>query len=96
MATSNISFKVSHGDAALIDKIIDRALASAKKNGFECDRLDLEMDITATHANGNPLRLHDLLNADDLNFAHDVWGIRSKIDRTTGKLTDHFSPRYSA
>ena len=52
--------------------------------------------LAATHANGNPLRLHDLLNADDLNFAHDVWGIRSKIDRTTGKLTDHFSPRYSA
>lgn len=53
------------------------------------------MDITACHANGNPLRLAELLKADDGNFGHDVFGIRRFIDRTTGRLMGHFRPRYS-
>ncbi len=41
-----------------------------------------------------PLRLADLLAADDFNFAHDVFGIMRHIDRRTGRLDNHFVPRF--
>jgi hypothetical protein len=53
------------------------------------------MDITACHLNGCPLRLGELLGADDANFAHDVFGIRRHLNRETGKLEDCFCPRYA-
>ena len=46
---------------------------------------DAEMDIIATHANGCPLRLDQLLNARDGDFAHDIFGIRRFLDRQTGQ-----------
>lgn len=57
--------------------------------------LDADMDITATHCNGNPLRLDDLLNADAFQFAHDIGGIRRHLNRETGKLEDCFVPRFT-
>jgi hypothetical protein len=57
---------------------------------------EINMDISATHLNGNPLKLKELLTADDLNFSHDLVGIRNHIDRNTGKLKNCFLPRYSA
>ncbi len=76
-------------------KIAKRAVAMAKKMGVKYTQMDAIMDIDACHSNGNPLKLLDLLQADDTNFAHDVFGIRRFIDRTSGKLTDCFVPRYS-
>jgi len=55
----------------------------------------MTMDVSAVHANGNPLRLEDLLHADDFNFAHDMSGICNCLDRNTGKLTRNFLPRFS-
>ena len=55
----------------------------------------LDMDLSATHA-VTPLRLGDLLAADDFHFAHDVFGIMRHIDRRTGRLDDHFVPRFCA
>lgn len=60
------------------------------------DILSFTMDIEATHCNGNPLRLQELLEADDANFGHDVFGINKYLNRDTGKLSDHFMPRFSA
>lgn len=54
-----------------------------------------EMDINACHSNGNPLDLKALLEADDFNFCHDVFGIRNHINRATGQLENCFSPRFS-
>jgi hypothetical protein len=65
----------------------EKRLGIAKQN--------LTMDLTAVHANGNPLRLAALLAADDFNFAHDVYGIQQHINRNTAKLENHFSPRFS-
>jgi hypothetical protein len=59
------------------------------------DKLACDMDLTACHNNGNPLKLENLLNADDGNFAHDVVGINHNLNRKTGKLENCFSPRYS-
>ena len=54
------------------------------------------MDVTATHNQGAPLQLRQLLAADDGDFAHDVFGIRRWLDRDTGKLAGCFTPRYRA
>ena len=40
------------------------------------------------------LRLEDLLNADDFNFAHDVVGIVNNINRETLNF-NHFLPRFA-
>ena len=53
----------------------------------------VEMDVIAVNANGCPLDLQKLLDADDFNFAHDVDGIYWHLDRNTGKLKDCFLPR---
>ena len=74
----------------LIKQIAERA---AKQLGV--DRLDTAMDVTATHET-NPLQLYRLLNADDINFAHDIYGIRNHLNRATGYLMDCFYPRCSA
>lgn len=58
------------------------------------DRLSLMMDIEAVHAEIG-LKLNDLLNADDLNFSHDVVGIQQNVDRVNKKLTNLFLPRYA-
>ena len=95
----DISFEVTREEAAIIRQIatrgwnIDWLRQSYVKAG--CDKTSMVMDVTATHANGNPLRLADLLAADDFNFAHDMSGIANCLDRNTGKLTNLFSPRFS-
>lgn len=72
-------------------KIVERA----RKMDPEYETMDALMDISATHCSGNPMDLVRLLGADDFNFAHDVFGIRNRLDRRTGKLTGLFSPRFS-
>lgn len=52
------------------------------------------MDIENAHTN-MPLRLHELLAADRMNFAHDVLGIFDHLDRSSGKLMDCFVPRFA-
>ena len=86
-----LNFNVSKTESNLIDHIVKRAC----KHYPGLDKLEFSMDVTVTHANGNPLRLHDLLNAPDLDFCHDIFGIYIYLDRSTGKLKDCFSPRYS-
>lgn len=59
------------------------------------DGRDAEMDVLAAHLNGCPLELRSLLAAPDVDFAHDIFGIRDHLDRSTGKLQDCFDPRHS-
>lgn len=76
--------------------IARRAVIMAKKYGIlDYPQMTALMDIDACHNNGCPLKLDELLKADDANFAHDVFGIRESIDRKTGKLTGCFLPRYA-
>lgn len=85
----------SKSDDKIISQIVTRALEMAEKYGVDYDRMSCHMDISACHSNGCPLQLERMLNADDLNFAHDVFGIRKHIDRRTGVLTGHFLPRFA-
>ncbi|KKL70522.1 hypothetical protein LCGC14_2104090 [marine sediment metagenome] len=57
--------------------------------------LTFAMDIQACHTHGCCLKLVDLLKASEGDFLHDVLGINSHIDRSTGKLKDCFLPRYA-
>lgn len=86
--------KLTKEDLTIIRKITKRAVEIAKKQGYEINYQTMEMDISACHIS-NPLKLQELLSADDGNFGHDVFGIRKYINRETGELTDCFLPRYS-
>jgi hypothetical protein len=88
-----MNFNVSKTEGDQIHAIVAR---TEYELGRRVDRLGLTMDITACHANGNPLDLDGLLKAKTADFLHDVLGITAKIDRTTGHLTHCFSPRHSA
>jgi hypothetical protein len=88
-----ISFKCSVEDSNLIDEIVERAVDLDRAWDSKYERLDVSMDITATHCNGCPLDLKKLLEADDFNFEHDVFGIRHHLNRETGQLEDFFLPR---
>ena len=69
--------------------------ALAKDIDIQWSRMDAIMYIDACHSNGCPLKLQELLEPDDTNFAHDVFGIRRHINRKTGKLENCFVPRYA-
>lgn len=96
------SFEVTREERVLIWEIARRARAiedrvRAVDPGIPRTRpLEYEMDITAAHANGCPLRLAELADAPDSDFTHDVFGIRRHLDRETGKLGGCFVPRYAA
>lgn len=91
-----VSFKVSNKDSELISLIAKRAVKQAAEQEIKIEPLDMTMDLTAVHANGCPLRLADLLTADEFNFAHDIHGIRFNLNRRTGRLGNCFVPRFAA
>ena len=76
----------------IISSIASRAIkAGIYPDGYE---LDAEMDISTVHL-CCPLRLADLLAADVFDFAHDMTGIRDRLNRWTGKLEHFFLPRFA-
>ena len=90
---AEVSFERTREEDELMTKIAQRALGGCLSG---CDLMEVEMDICATHANGCPLKLAELLAAEDFDFSHDMLGIRRHLNRETGKLEDCFLPRYAA
>lgn len=88
-----IEWNATKDEHVVIGKIADRFIGFFKDH--HVPKMELLMDLEATHCNGNPLKLQELLESKDADFAHDVSGIQRYIDRSTGKLQDCFSPRYS-
>lgn len=88
-----IKWDATRAEFELMSKIAVRAVSIP---GIIWLKLDCTMDINACHSNGCPLRLQELLDADDENFEHDVLGIRRHLNRETGQLMDCFVPRYAA
>jgi len=92
-----ISFNVTKEESAIIALIAKRAQAELfDPKGVKQSEMDTQMDLCATIAQGVPLRLTELLEADNFNFAHDIAGIYRHIDRSTGKLGGFFRPRFAA
>jgi hypothetical protein len=91
-----VKFDVTPAERAVILKIAERAERELYADGkIKQTRMDTPMDISATIAQGCPLRLDELLAADAFNFAHDVLGIRRHINRQTGQLENCFLPRFA-
>ena len=89
-----ISFDISKEDDALVMQIVHRATGE-NPTDYSIDPVGLSMDLIATHCNGNPLRLKDLLEGNKQDFFHDLFGIVHNLDRRTGKLKNFFHPRFS-
>lgn len=89
------TLKTSREDVILIAKIAKRACErkAITVNGV-LDCISLNMDLEAVHS-FNPLRLADMLAADDYNLFHDVYGIRNNLNRDTLKLENCFLPRFT-
>jgi len=77
-----------------INAIARRAVTMAARFGYEYPIMDASMDLTAAHT-VCPLKLEQLLAADDANFSHDVFGIRRHLNRETGVIEDCFLPRFA-
>ena len=92
----SIKFDTTQEESHVVMAIARRAVLMAAKARIDYDFQSACMDITAAHSNGCPLKLGELLVADDFNFSHDVFGIRRHIDRTTGELGGCFVPRLAA
>ena len=75
--------------------IVAIAKRAEEKDLLRFDRMSLIMDLEFVHGDEGTLRLQDLLNADDYNFAHDVVGIQNHFNRETKKLENLFLPRYT-
>lgn len=85
-----IKWKLNDQDRSLIEAIAQKAMT---EYGF--DFINTSMDLTACHNNGCQLKLEELLNADEFDFLHDLYGIKLNIDHSTGKLTNCFLPRFA-
>ena len=57
--------------------------------------MEVAMDLEVTHCNGCTLDLVALSRAPTTDLLHDVGGIRSSLNRRTGKLEGCFHPRYA-
>lgn len=64
---------------------------------YNGERMTLLMDLESAD-NVFSLRLEDMLNADNFNFAHDVIGIMNNINRSEFPAKDFglFVPRYAS
>lgn len=82
--------KITSSELELIQKITDRALKECDLD----DTMTIEMDLSAAHLD-HPLDLARLLAGDKMSFMHDIFGIRTHLNRDTGKLSNTFSPRFS-
>lgn len=79
--------------AELIRKCVARAVRLHKAGGRTCDKLSLEMDLSAANANGCPIDFGKLLTFDDFSFLHDITGIQHHVSRISGRITGCFVPR---
>lgn len=78
-----------------LEKIVEIAKRAERMELLAFERMSLIMDLNSAHEEFN-LRLDDLLNADDYNFAHDIIGIQNNINRSERKMEGLFVPRYAS
>lgn len=93
-----INWNTTKEEDAIIFKIAERAekeLYNSEKDNLNYNRMDTVMDLTAVHKNDIELDFEKLLNFDEFNFAHDIYGIETYLNRSIGKLEHCFLPRCS-
>ena len=75
----------------LLHRIADRAQALDIARG---DTITQMMDIDHAADQFN-MRLEEMAEADDFNFAHDFIGIQNTMNRETGMIEGLFVPRFA-
>lgn len=93
-----IDWTITPEDMSLVGRIVrrweDMHMRGPEVRPF--DRSGATMDLIACHNHGCKLDLQALVDADDFDFSHDVYGINRHLNRKTGELTDCFLPRFAA
>jgi len=87
--------KIGGDEFKTIRKIVDRASDLLTEQDVKHDKLSLLMDVQAAHL-ACPLRLADMLTANESDLMHDISGIVRHLNRETGELMDCFVPRHAA
>lgn len=87
-----MNLEAKPGDARIIDACV---LRWRQTTGQRMGLLELELDITAAHLNGCPLKLGELLHSPEADFCHDISGIKASVNRKTGQLEGLFRPRFA-
>jgi hypothetical protein len=90
-----ISFEVSAADAIGIKQVIQKAVSL--KLIKRTERMHHEMNLCAVVAQGCPIDFARMLDNNargNFDFAHDLFGIDRHIDRSTGRLSGCFVPRF--
>ena len=82
-------------DKENFELIVEIAKRAERKNLLMFDRMSLIMDLEQATEQFN-LKLKELMNADDFNFAHDICGIQKNFNRETLKMENCFLPRYAS
>lgn len=78
-------------DYKLISSIAKRAWNDMKD--YYVSMVDFVLDLECVKEKYN-LDLKRLLEADDLDFYHDIYGIHNNLNRQTKQLDNCFIPRY--
>lgn len=91
---TQIKWDASTVEKRVIGEIADRAMKFNAQYGWGRTKQDFLMDIEAVHCNDAKLDFERLRDADDFNFTHDIVGIARHLNRETGKLENHFLPRF--
>ena len=89
---------VSSPEVRIIGQIAKRAADSAKNQGLTQLSLsyrwsEFAVDILEFHEN-MPMRLQDLLEANDVDFAYDILGIHESFDFGNKTLKEGFVPLF--
>lgn len=84
-------------DAQLLQRIAQRASALYKRiNDTDVPSAYIFSELFLAHHYVCKLRLKELAEADNGNFAHDIGGIHRHLDIENMKFTDSFYPRFAA
>ena len=75
----------------LLHRITERAQALDIARGDTITQM-MDMDHAADQFD---MRLEEMAEADDFNFAHDFIGIQNTMNRETGKIEGLFVPRFA-
>ena len=82
-------------DNALINLIARRAEMIYAKHGIDVMAAYIASEVKIVHEEIRKLRLRELLEADEANFAHDIFGIHEYLDILDGSFRDCFIPRFA-
>lgn len=78
-----------------LERIIEIAKKAEGMGLLGFSRLTLIMDLKLADEKFD-LDLHELINADDMNFSHDIVEIQNNVDRENKEFENYFLPRFAS